>query len=95
MELLDKSIKCAVITSELKGISASSEDYIKSRIINLYNIAISNGHDVLVLGAFKESDEDIQILARIIKICANKFANKINTVCAIIGRKNYNEFLKV
>lgn len=100
METLSKPIKCSIIASELKGISSSSEEYLKSRITSLYNIAISNGHDVLILGAwgcgaFKESDEDVQILANIIKICANKFSDKIDTVCAVIGRKNYNKFLNV
>lgn len=83
---------CSIIASELRCISSSN---LQLRFKSLYNIAIKNKHDVLILGAwgcgaFKESDEDIYILARE----AKKFCfenNDIKIVFAIIG-KNYKLF---
>lgn len=89
--------RCAVIASELHGISASSLQYITDRVNQLYTTAITNNHDVIVLGAwgcgaFKESDEDIDILVSVIRLCSERHAGNIKTVCAVIGRKNFNKF---
>jgi len=95
-----KSVDCAVIASELRGISASSNQYVESRILSLYNTAINNKHDVIILGAwgcgaFAESDDDVVILANTIKKLAKAHENKIKTVCAILGRKQYKIFNKI
>ena len=92
------SCKCGIIASELTGISASSLNYLKNRIDKLYICAIQNNHDLIILGAwgcgaFKESDDDIKILVSVIKMCAIQYQNLIKTVCAVMGKKNYKQFL--
>ena len=72
----------------------------ESRIINLYNCAIKNKHDVIILGAwgcgaFKESDDDVLIISNIIKKLSKRYQNNIETICAVIGRKNYEQFNKL
>lgn len=92
-------IKTSVIATELKSISHRSSTYLQKRINALYNTAIENKHDSIVLGAigcgaFKESDDDVKILSKEMKICANKYKGKILTVYAIFNNKNnYNAFV--
>jgi hypothetical protein len=90
-------VKCAVIASELKGISSSTPQYLQKRITDLYNIAILNKHDVIVLGAwgcgaFSEAEDDAIVLSKEIKPIAEFYKEKIKTVCAVIGKKNYTAF---
>lgn len=92
-----KPVKCSIIASELKGIAMYTPSKLQSRIKALYDTAIENNHDVIVLGAwgcgaFKETDDDVHILAKHIKLCAEAYQDKIKTVCAVIGKTNYNAF---
>lgn len=93
------AVDCAVIASELKCISERSSKYIQSRLTNLYDIAIKNNHDVIVLGAwglgaFKETDDDAKILAKEMRLCAEK--HNIKTVFALYKNKeNYDVFVDV
>ncbi|ATZ80418.1 hypothetical protein BMW23_0363 [Bodo saltans virus] len=89
--------KCGVIASELKSISMCSSEYLQRRFIALYETAIKHKHNAIVLGAwgcgaFKETDDDVIILAHEFKIFADKYKDKIKIVFAIIG-KNYKLFL--
>jgi uncharacterized protein (TIGR02452 family) len=64
-----KPIKCAIITSELRAICEHNSNYLQTRIRNLYDVAISNNHDIIVLGAwgcgaFSESLDDSDILSK-------------------------------
>lgn len=101
LEMLKKPVKCSVIASELRSISERSDAYLQQRISALYEIAIVNKHDVIVLGAwglgaFKETEDDADILAKNMKICAEKYSDKIKTVFAVFGnKKNYEAFQKV
>ena len=88
--------KCAVIASELKSIAMCTSEYLQKRFESLYKLAIDNKHDVIVLGAwgcgaFKETDDDIVILAKESKKFTDKYQDKIKMVFAIIG-KNYKLF---
>lgn len=93
-------VKCGVIASELKAIAERSSKYIQSRLIDLYETAIRNKHDVIVLGAwglgaFKETDEDAKILAKNMRLCAEKYQTTIKSVFAIYKNKeNYNAFME-
>ena len=91
-----KSYKCSVIASELKAVCERLDKYLESRIQNLYNIAINNNHNCIILGAwgcgaFSEADDDAEKMAKIIKKVSLKNLN-IKTVCAVLG-KNYNKFV--
>jgi uncharacterized protein (TIGR02452 family) len=95
-----KPVKCAVIASELRGISSSTPTYLQSRLQSLYETALHNKHDVIVLGAwgcgaFGESDDDPIILAKEIKKMAQMYNEKIKTVCAVMGKKNFAAFSKI
>ena len=75
----DKPVHCAIIASELKA-----------RVDALYNCAIKNKHDLIVLGAwgcgaFKETEEDAYIIA-------NEYKDKIKTIFAIKGKTNFKIF---
>lgn len=89
--------KCAVIASELRSISLVKSEYLQKRFSSLYEAARKNEHNVLILGAwgcgaFKESEEDIVILAKEAKkFCSTHTTIKI--VFAIIG-SNYKLFKK-
>jgi len=92
-------VKCAVIASELRSIAERSSKYLQMRINSLYDIAIMNKHDVIILGAwgcgaFKETNDDTKILAKEMFICADKYKDKIKTVFAIYGKKNYDIFVE-
>lgn len=93
-------IKTCVIASELKSISERTFNYLQKRISEWYDIAILNNHDYLILGAigcgaFKESEDDSDILSIQMKICADKYKEKIKTVYAIYNNKNnFNAFKK-
>lgn len=92
-------IKTSVIATELKSISSRSSIYLQNRINALYNTAIENNHDSIVLGAigcgaFKESEFDATILSKEMRICADKYKDRILTVFAIFNNKNnYNAFV--
>lgn len=90
---------CSVIASELKGISSSSEQYLIKRIDELYLCALNNKHDSIVLGlwgcgAFGESSDDIEILAKIMKVVRKKYQECIFTTYAIYKSKKYDLFCK-
>lgn len=91
-------ISIAVIASELKSIGNRTSEYLLMRINAVYQIAIANKHDVIILGAwglgaFKEDDGDVEILAKHFKQCALAHQSKIRTVFALFGNKsNYNIF---
>lgn len=98
-EKLKEPITCSIIASELRGISSSKTTYLKERIISLYEIAVKNNHDIFVLGAwgcgaFAESDEDAEILAKEMYKCAKEYEGKIHSVFAVYGSKNYKIFSK-
>jgi uncharacterized protein (TIGR02452 family) len=91
-------IQCAVIASELNAICERKDSYLVKRIDDFYTIALQNKHNVIILGAigcgaFKESDDDVVKLARIMRLCADRYANKIKTVFAVYrGKENYIAF---
>jgi hypothetical protein len=93
-------IKCSVIACELSGICERSQKYLETKVEIMYQVAESNNHNTIVLGAigcgaFKESDDDAEILANVMKKIANKH-NKIKTVYAIFrGKQNYDVFNRV
>ena len=91
-------VKCSVIATELRSIADRSPQYLQARINALYETAIQNNHDSIVLGAigcgaFKETDDDAKILSKVMKICAEKYQNQIKTVFAIYNnKKNFKAF---
>lgn len=92
MENIDP-IKVSVIASELKNITDSTINYLNKRICDFYETAIQNKHDCIILGAigcgaFKESDDDVIILSKQMRICADLYKDKILTVFAIYNNKN-------
>lgn len=92
-------IKCGVIASELHGIASSKSQYLQKRICDIYDLAIKKNHNVIVLGswgcgAFKETNEDLDILAKEFNFCLNKYNTKIKTVYAMYNRKNKTVFDK-
>lgn len=101
--IINKDLNLKPITpvtcSELKCISCRSTDYLRNRINALYETALNNGHDVIVLGAwglgaFRETNEDTEILAKQMKYCASKY--KIKTVFALYGNNhNYKVFKRI
>jgi hypothetical protein len=97
--ITDTKIKCAIIASELRGIAASKHEYLVSRVESIYKCAITNKHDVLILGAwgcgaFKETEDDVEIMANLFKIVANKYADKIKSVFSVLYKRNYTTFKK-
>ncbi|VBB18882.1 hypothetical protein YASMINEVIRUS_1414 [Yasminevirus sp. GU-2018] len=98
---LVKPVKCCVIASELRSISERSDDYLTKRVSALYEVALANSHDVIVLGAwglgaFRETPEDGVKLAKCMKECAKKYNGRIKTVFALYGSKiNYETFKSV
>ncbi|CAH6419299.1 Domain of unknown function (DUF2263)-containing protein [uncultured virus] len=94
---LKTPVYCGIIASELRGIANSSKKYLKNRIDALYNCAIKNKHDLIVLGAwgcgaFKETDEDTGIIAELFFESAFEYKDKIKTIFAIKGKYNYKIF---
>lgn len=92
-------VKCAVIASELRSIAERSSKYLHTRICKLYDTAINNHHNCIILGAwgcgaFKETDDDTKILAKEMFICAEKYKDKVKTVFALYGKKNYDIFVE-
>ncbi len=82
----------------MRGISSSTSDYLQKRISVLYDLAIKNGHDVIVLGAwgcgaFKETDDDISILRDEYKKALKKYDGKIRSVFAVLNKKTYKIFV--
>jgi len=94
-------VKCSVIASELRAIASRKSQYLISRITNLYETAIKNKHDCIILGAwglgaFRETDEDPELLASAMKHCALKYVSEIKTVFAIYKNKqNYKTFVRI
>lgn len=94
------NVKIAVIASELKGISSSTEQYLLNRVDELYTTAINNNHGCIILGlwgcgAFCESDDDIIILARIMKTIRKRYEHLIFTSYAINRKKRkFDTFLQ-
>jgi hypothetical protein len=94
-----ESMKCSVIACELKSISERSTKYLEQKISMMYECATHNNHNAIVLGAigcgaFKESNTDAEILAKVMKTIAQKYPN-IKTVYAIYkGKLNYEVFKK-
>ncbi len=93
-------IKCGIIASELKAIYESKESYLEMKVLNLYQIAVDNSYDAIVLGAwgcgaFSETDQDAEIICRHFKKCQKRFENRIKTVFAIPNKKYYKIFKKV
>lgn len=90
-------VKCSVIACELKSISERSVKYLEQKITLIYECAIKNKHDSVVLGAigcgaFKESNSDVEILAKTMKKISLNYKN-IKTVFAIYkGKTNYEVF---
>lgn len=92
--------QCAIIASELRSIGNRTEDYLIKRVTDLYECAVKNKHDVIVLGAwgcgaFKEAEDDSEILAKICKKVAKKYDPLIKTVYAVLYTKNYLTFKKI
>lgn len=92
--------RCAVIASELHAIASSTSAYLETRLTNLYTTAILHHHDVIVLGAwgcgaFAETEDDTHIIATHIKGLADLYKDKIKTICAVLGRKQYKIFKAV
>lgn len=89
--------KCAVIASSLRSIANHSSEYLQMRFKSIYDVALKHKHDALVLGAwgcgaFKETDDDIVILAREFRKFFNKYqVHGIKIVFSVIG-KNYKLF---
>lgn len=95
-----QKIQCAVIASELRSICERTENYLIKRIVDIYECAISNKHDVIVLGAwgcgaFKETNDDSEIMAKIFKKVKNNYDTKIKTVYAVMYTKNYETFKRI
>ncbi|XWV25091.1 hypothetical protein QJ856_gp0686 [Tupanvirus deep ocean] len=98
--IMGTNASCAIIASELRSIASRTEEYLIKRLANLYECAIKNKHDVIVLGAwgcgaFKETNDDATILAKIMKIVANKYSDKIKTVYAVLYKTNYEIFKNI
>jgi len=85
--------------------SRSTPHYIENKITNLFNIAINNNYDAIVLGAwgcgaFSETEDDADIISKHFKTCCDKFIYKylyiikdrIKIVFAIPTTKNYKIF---
>ncbi len=94
-----KPYTCGIIASELRSIAERSDQYLQNRLILLYETAIKNNHDVIVLGgwglgAFKETDDDAGLLAKNMKIVAGKYNGKIKTTFAMYGNKRNYEIFK-
>ena len=97
--ITNANISCAIMASELRSITARTEEYLIKRISCLYECAIKNKHDVIVLGAwgcgaFKETDDDAQIMAKIFKIVSKKYIGSITSVYAVLHKTNYEIFKK-
>lgn len=96
--ITEGNVQCAVIASELKSIAMQTQQYLIKRITDLYDCAIKNNHDVIILGAwgcgaFKETEDDAEILAKVFKLIATKYKDQIKSVFAIYrNKKNLNTF---
>lgn len=92
--------KCSVIACELTGISERSNKYLETKIDIMYQVAKQNNHNAIILGAigcgaFKESDDDVEILANVMKRISERYCG-IKTVYAIFkGKHNYEVFKRV
>lgn len=97
---LNDVYKCAVIASELKSIALHKSEYLQKRICDLYEIAIKNKHDVIILGAwgcgaFGETDDDREILAKEFKKALEKYDTKIKSVFALIKKDTVDIFKNI
>lgn len=95
--ITDSKISCAIIASELRSIAAHTEEYLIKRINGLYECALRNKHDVIVLGAwgcgaFKETEDDAIIMANVFKIVSKKYNDQIRSIYAILHKPNYEIF---
>ena len=91
---------CAVIASELHAIAASSQQYLLGRVESLYHEAQRHGHDAIVLGAwgcgaFRETEEDAEILAKIFKTIAKRYPNIKPVYAMCRPGRNYQCFLRI
>ena len=98
--ITNTNISCAIIASELRSIASRTEEYLIKRVTDLYECAVKNKHNAIVLGAwgcgaFKETEDDAAIMAKIFKIVAKKYMDKIKTVYAILHKPNYEIFKKI
>lgn len=93
-------IRCSVLACELKGICERSNKYLENKIEIMYQVATQNNHNAIVLGAigcgaFKESNDDAEILASVMKRVACRYPN-IKTIYAIFkGKQNYEVFKRI
>lgn len=90
-------IKCAVIASELKGISERSQKYLETKIELWYEVARNNKHNAIILGAvgcgaFKETNDDCDILASVIRRVAERNQDILSVYAIYKGKQNYNVF---
>ena len=95
-----ENVSCAVIASELRSISARTNDYLVKRIENILQCGINNKHDLIVLGAwglgaFLESEDEPKIMAEIFNKVCSKYKDKIKIVFAILHKKNYDIFKEI
>ena len=100
MTITEGKVVCAIIASELRAIAESSEAYLIKRVSDIYDCAVKNGHDVLVLGAwgcgaFKETEDDAEIIANVFKKVAAKYADRIVSVFAVLYKKNFKTFKEI
>lgn len=90
-------VSCAMIASELRAIASHKENYLIQRVQDLYECAIKHKHDIIVLGAwgcgaFKETDDDAVIMAKIFKRVANQYKDQVESCFAVLHKKNFNIF---
>ena len=95
-----ENISCAVIASELRSISARTNDYLIKRVENILECATNNKQDIIVLGAwglgaFLETPDEPKIMAQVFKKVCAKYKDKIKIVFAILHKKNYNIFKEI
>jgi len=93
-------LTCGIIASELRSIASRTPEYLIGRIESLYQCAIKQGHDLIILGAwgcgaFKETNEDAEILAKAFKIVSQKYQSQIKSVFAVLSKANYKIFKRV
>ena len=66
----------------------------------MYECALKNKHDAIVLGAwgcgaFRETEEDAIIMANIFRQVEKTYRDRIRTVYAVLYENNYQVFKKI